>query len=172
MKSSALTSFVAGVAIAAAFGATAAHAEKTKFEFWHGLSGDLGDRVQETCKKFNDSQAEFEIVCTSQNDYDATLQNTIAAYRAKKQPAITQIYDAGTLDMMLSKAFVPAKKLMADNGYKIDWNNYFPGIANYYATADGELNSFPIIPPPRSSITMSPLSKSRHHLQARHMGTG
>lgn len=67
MKSSALTSFVAGVAIAAAFGATAAHAEKTKFEFWHGLSGDLGDRVQETCKKFNDSQAEFEIVCTSQN---------------------------------------------------------------------------------------------------------
>ncbi|WP_454687373.1 extracellular solute-binding protein [Agrobacterium leguminum] len=143
MKSSALTSFVAGVAIAAAFGATAAQAEKTKFEFWYGLSGDLGDRVQETCKKFNDSQAEFEIVCTSQNDYESTLQNTIAAYRAKKQPAITQIYDAGTLDMMLSKAFVPAKKLMADNGYKIDWNNYFPGIANYYATAAGELNSFP-----------------------------
>ncbi|MFJ1310275.1 extracellular solute-binding protein [Agrobacterium sp. P15N1-A] len=143
MKSSALTSFVAGVAIAAAFGATAAQAEKTKFEFWYGLSGDLGDRVQETCKKFNDSQAEFEIVCTSQNDYESTLQNTIAAYRAKKQPAITQIYDAGTLDMMLSKAFVPAKKLMADNGYKIDWNNYFPGIANYYATASGELNSFP-----------------------------
>ncbi|MBO0128767.1 extracellular solute-binding protein [Agrobacterium sp. OT33] len=143
MKSSALTSFAAGVAIAAALGATAAHAEKTKFEFWYGLSGDLGDRVQDTCKKFNDSQAEFEIVCTSQNDYDATLQNTIAAYRAKKQPAITQIYDAGTLDMMLSKAFVPAKKLMADNGYKIDWDNYFPGIANYYATASGELNSFP-----------------------------
>ncbi|PZP53342.1 MAG: glycerol 3-phosphate ABC transporter [Agrobacterium fabrum] len=143
MKSSALTSLVAGVAFAAAFGATAAQAEKTKFEFWYGLSGDLGDRVQETCKKFNDSQAEFEIVCTSQNDYESTLQNTIAAYRAKKQPAITQIYDAGTLDMMLSKAFVPAKKLMADNGYNIDWSNYFPGIANYYATAAGELNSFP-----------------------------
>ncbi|WP_320201302.1 extracellular solute-binding protein [Agrobacterium sp. rho-13.3] len=143
MKTFTLPSFVAGLAVAAALGTTAAHAETTKFEFWYGLSGDLGERVQETCAKFNASQPDYEIVCTSQNGYDTTLQNTIAAYRAKKQPTITQIYDAGTLDMMLSKAFVPAKKLMADNGYNIDWNNYFPGIANYYATAAGELNSFP-----------------------------
>ncbi len=143
MKTSTLSSFVASLAVAAALGTSAAHAEKTKFEFWYGLSGDLGERVQDACKKFNASQPDYEIVCTSQNSYDATLQNTIAAYRAKKHPAIAQIYDAGTLDMMLSKAFVPAKKLMADNGYKIDWSNYFPGIANYYATAAGELNSFP-----------------------------
>ncbi|MDQ0455753.1 extracellular solute-binding protein [Rhizobium paknamense] len=143
MKTSALTSFAVGLAFAAAFGAAPAHAEKTKFEFWYGLTGDLGERVQDACKKFNASQNDFEILCVSQDGYDTVLQNTIAAYRAKKQPAITQIYDAGTLDMMLSKAFVPAKKLMADNGYKIDWSNYFPGIANYYATASGELLSFP-----------------------------
>ncbi|NRQ13018.1 extracellular solute-binding protein [Ensifer sesbaniae] len=143
MRVSVTTSVFIGLMASVALGAPAAAAEKTKFEFWYGLSGDLGERVQDACKKFNDSQSEFEIVCTSQNGYDTTLQNTIAAYRAKKQPAITQIYDAGTLDMMLSGAFVPAKKLMADNGYTIDWNNYFGGIANYYATAKGELNSFP-----------------------------
>ncbi|MCY1330490.1 extracellular solute-binding protein [Sinorhizobium sp. GL28] len=143
MRVSVTTSVFIGLMASVAFGASAAAAAKTKFEFWYGLSGDLGERVQDACKKFNDSQSEFEIVCTSQNGYDTTLQNTIAAYRAKKQPAITQIYDAGTLDMMLSGAFVPAKKLMADNGYTIDWNNYFGGIANYYATAKGELNSFP-----------------------------
>ncbi|OLP57718.1 glycerol 3-phosphate ABC transporter [Xaviernesmea oryzae] len=143
MKHSALRAALAGLFAATTLAAAPAFAEKTKFEFWHGLSGDLGERVQEACKKFNDSQADFEILCTSQGGYDTTLQNTIAAYRAKKQPAIAQIYDAGTLDMMLSKAFVPAKKLMADNGYKIDWDNYFPGIANYYATAGGELLSFP-----------------------------
>ncbi|OCP24879.1 MULTISPECIES: extracellular solute-binding protein [unclassified Ensifer] len=143
MRISVTQSFIAGLLAATTLGASPAAAEKTKFEFWYGLSGDLGERVQDACKKFNDSQAEFEIVCTSQNGYDTTLQNTIAAYRAKKQPAITQIYDAGTLDMMLSGAFVPAKTLMADNGYTIDWNNYFGGIANYYATAGGELNSFP-----------------------------
>ncbi|MDO1583289.1 extracellular solute-binding protein [Rhizobium oryzicola] len=138
-------SWLLAAAVAASFvsAAQAPAQAATKFEFWHGLSGDLGERVQEACKKFNDSQKDFEIVCVSQNDYAATLQNTIAAYRAKKQPAIAQIYDAGTLDMMLSKAFVPAKKLMADNGYNIDWSNYFPGIANYYATASGELLSFP-----------------------------
>ncbi|KQS65475.1 glycerol 3-phosphate ABC transporter [Rhizobium sp. Leaf371] len=146
MKPSLLTSVLGGLLAATtltAFTASPAHAEKTRFEFWYGLSGDLSERVQEACSKFNQSQGDFEVVCTSQNGYDATLQNTIAAYRAKKQPAITQIYDAGTLDLMLSKAFVPAKKLMADNGYKIDWDNYFGGIANYYATAAGELNSFP-----------------------------
>lgn len=143
MRISVTQSFIAGLLAATTLGASPAAAEKTKFEFWYGLSGDLGERVQDACKKFNDSQSEFEIVCTSQNGYDTTLQNTIAAYRAKKQPAITQIYDAGTLDMMLSGAFVPAKTLMADNGYTIDWNNYFGGIANYYATAGGELNSFP-----------------------------
>ncbi|MBT9369615.1 extracellular solute-binding protein [Rhizobium sp. CSW-27] len=143
MKLFVLKTALAGLMAATTLGVAPAFAEKTKFEFWYGLSGDLGDRVQEACSKFNASQNDFEIVCTSQNGYDATLQNTIAAYRAKKHPAITQIYDAGTLDLMLSKAFIPAKKLMADNGYKIDWNNYFGGIANYYATASGELQSFP-----------------------------
>ncbi|MBB4008545.1 extracellular solute-binding protein [Allorhizobium taibaishanense] len=143
MKNYALKTLLAGMLAATALGATPAFAEKVKFEFWYGLSGDLSDRVQEACHKFNDSQADYEVACVSQNTYDATLQNTIAAYRAKKQPAIAQIYDAGTLDMMLSKAFIPAKKLMADNGYKIDWNNYFSGIANYYATEKGDLESFP-----------------------------
>lgn len=143
MKTSALYTVMASLLATATFGAAPAFAEKVKFDFWYGLSGDLGERIQDMCKKFNDSQSDFEIVCTSQNDYPTNLQNTIAAYRAKKQPAITQIYDVGTLDLMLSKAFVPATKLMEDNGYKIDWSNYFAGISNYYATSTGEMNSFP-----------------------------
>jgi sn-glycerol 3-phosphate transport system substrate-binding protein len=122
---------------------TAGAADKTQFEFWYGLSGDLGERVQDVCKKFNESQADFEIVCTSQNDYATTLQNTIAAYRAKKNPTITQIFDAGTLDLMLSGAAVPAKKLMADNAININWDDYFPGIGQLYATKEGEMLSFP-----------------------------
>ncbi|WP_152046260.1 extracellular solute-binding protein [Aureimonas psammosilenae] len=137
-----LASLGAALAVSV-LGASPALAEKTRFEFWFGLTGDLAERVQDACRKFNESQGDYEITCTSQGNYDANLQNTIAAYRAKKQPAITQVYDVGTLDLMMSGAFLPAKKLMADNGYQIDWNNYFPGIANYYATAKGELQSFP-----------------------------
>src|SRR3954454_7225618 len=32
---------------------------------------------------------------------------------------------------------------MADNGYKVDWNNYFPGIRAYYASSKGDMFSFP-----------------------------
>lgn len=118
-------------------------AAATKFEFWYGLSGDLSERILDMCKAFNASQADYEIVCVSQDNYDNNLQNTIAAFRANKQPTVTQIFDAGTLDLMLSDAFVPVGQLMADNGYTIDWSNYFAGVGSYYSTSTGELLSMP-----------------------------
>lgn len=118
-------------------------AEKTKFDFWFGLSGDLEKRVQEVCGRFNASQNEFEVVCTSQGNYDAALQNTIAAFRAGKQPTVVQVYDVGTATMMLSDAFLPSYQLMEENGYKIDWNDYIGGIAGYYASSKGQMFSFP-----------------------------
>jgi len=122
--------------------ATPAFAQ-TKFEFWYGLSGDLSERVQDMCRGFNESQSDYEIVCVSQENYDNTLQNTIAAYRANKQPTVTQIFDAGTLDLMLSGAYVPVRQLMEENGYEIDWSNYFSGIASYFSTSTGEMLSLP-----------------------------
>lgn len=116
---------------------------QTKFEFWYGLSGDLSERVQDMCKGFNESQTDYEIVCVSQDNYDANLQNTIAAYRANKQPTVTQIFDAGTLDLMLSGAYVPVRQLMEENGYQIDWDNYLSGIASYFSTSKGEMLSLP-----------------------------
>jgi sn-glycerol 3-phosphate transport system substrate-binding protein len=133
-----------GALIATAFLANpVAAAEKTKIDFWFGNSGDIAKRVQEQCDRFNQSQADYEVVCTSQGSYDASLQNTIAAFRAKKQPTIAQVSDAGTLDIMLSGAYYPANKLMSDMGYTVDWKDYFSGIANYYATSKGEMYSFP-----------------------------
>ena len=76
-----------------------------KFDFWFGLSGDLARVVDTMCKNFNESQKDYEVVCTSQGNYDATLQNTIAAFRAGKQPTIVQVYDVGTATMMLSGAY-------------------------------------------------------------------
>ncbi len=116
---------------------------KTKIDFWYGNSGDISKVVQQVCQNFNDSQKDYEVVCTSQGTYAAAVQNTIAAYRAQQQPTIVQVFDVGTLDLMLSDAYYPASKLMADNGYKIDWNDYLPGIRGYYATSKGEMYSFP-----------------------------
>jgi sn-glycerol 3-phosphate transport system substrate-binding protein len=123
--------------------ATGASAERIKFEYWYGLTGDLGDVMAKHCQMFNESQDKYEAVCTGQGGYDKAEQNTIAAYRAKQHPTLVQIYDAGTVNFMLSGAIYPATQFAKDHAIDIDWSGYFPGIANYYATTSGEMWSFP-----------------------------
>ncbi|MEO1016299.1 MAG: extracellular solute-binding protein, partial [Pseudomonadota bacterium] len=122
---------------------TSALAQQTQFEYWYGLSGHLGDVIQQTCQNFNESQDEFEIICVGQDGYASAVQNTIAAFRAGKHPTIVQAYDAGTADLMMSGEFYPVEQMMDDFGIEIDWNDYFPGIANYYASSAGEMFSMP-----------------------------
>jgi sn-glycerol 3-phosphate transport system substrate-binding protein len=45
--------------------APALAADRVKFDFWHGLTGNLGEVVAEVCKRFNDSQSDFEIVLST-----------------------------------------------------------------------------------------------------------
>jgi sn-glycerol 3-phosphate transport system substrate-binding protein len=130
-------------ALALLAGASTASAEKVKFEYWYGLTGDLGKVVAETCNRFNAAQAEFEAVCVGQDGYEKAVQNAIAAFRAGKHPTLLQSFDAGTADLMLSGEFYPVKKLMEDTGVTIDWSDYFPGIANYYSSKSGDFFSMP-----------------------------
>ena len=136
--------YVSAAAVAVALSTSAAFAQdKVKFEYWYGLSGQLGNVVQQTCDRFNASQDKYEIVCIGQNGYANAVQNTIAAFRANQHPTIVQAYDAGTADLMMSGEFYPVHQMMADFDIEIDWDDYFPGIANYYASSKGELFSMP-----------------------------
>jgi sn-glycerol 3-phosphate transport system substrate-binding protein len=121
----------------------AAFAEKIKFEYWYGLTGDLGAVVLETCNRFNASQDMYEAVCVGQDGYDKAVQNTIAAFRAGQHPTLLQSFDAGTADLMLSGEFYPVKQLMEDAGITVAWDDYFPGIANYYSASNGDFFSMP-----------------------------
>lgn len=132
---------LAASTLAVASGAQAQ--ERIRFEYWYGLTGDLGEVMQKHCDLFNASQDKYEAVCAGQGGYDSAEQNTIAAYRASQHPTVVQIYDAGTVNFMLSGAIYPANKFAQDYGIDIDWSAYFPGIANYYATSTGEMWSFP-----------------------------
>ena len=125
-----------------AMGSTA-HAEKIKFDYWYGLSGDLGKTLAETCNRFNASQDKYEAVCTGYDGYELVVQSAIAAFRAGKAPTILQSFDAGTADLMMSGQFYPVQKMMADFNIDINWDNYFPGIKNYYSSSKGELFSMP-----------------------------
>lgn len=138
-----MTVKLATSAMALLLTAGAASAEKISFEYWYGLTGDLGQVVAETCNRFNASQDQFEAVCVGQDGYEKAVQNTIAAFRAQKHPTLLQSFDAGTADLMLSGEFYPVTKLMADTGVTVDWADYFPGIANYYSSKSGEFFSMP-----------------------------
>jgi sn-glycerol 3-phosphate transport system substrate-binding protein len=140
MKFSALSTSV--LALATLAGAASAQ-DKIKFEYWYGLSGQLGGVVAETCNRFNESQTQYEITCVGQDGYANAVQNTIAAFRAQQHPTIVQAYDAGTADLMMSGEFYPVSKMMADFNIDISWDDYFPGISNYYASSTGELFSMP-----------------------------
>jgi sn-glycerol 3-phosphate transport system substrate-binding protein len=134
---------IAAVA-ALVLGVSSAEAQqRQRFVYWYGLTGQLGEVMEAHCKRFNDSQTRFEAVCVGQGGYDRAEQNTIAAFRARQHPTIVQIYDAGTVNFMLSGAIYPAVQFVRDFGMTIDWNAYFPGVARYYATSKGEMWSFP-----------------------------
>lgn len=117
--------------------------DRIQFQYWYGLTGELGEVMQKHCDAFNAAQDRYEAVCAGQGGYDAAEQNTIAAYRASQHPTVVQIYDAGTVNFMLSGAIYPANRFAEDHGIDVDWDGYFPGIANYYATSTGEMWSFP-----------------------------
>ena len=136
-------SYPALAALALAFCATTASADKIKFDYWYGLSGDLGAVLAQTCDRFNAAQDKYEAVCTGYDGYELVVQSAIAAFRAGKAPALLQSFDAGTADLMLSGQFYAVTQMMKDYNIEINWDDYFPGIANYYASSKGELFSMP-----------------------------
>lgn len=129
--------------LALAFCATSASAEKIKFDYWYGLSGDLGAVLAQTCDRFNAAQDKYEAVCTGYDGYELVVQSAIAAFRAGKAPALLQSFDAGTADLMMSGQFYGVTQMMKDYNIEIDWADYFPGIAHYYSSSKGEMFSMP-----------------------------
>jgi sn-glycerol 3-phosphate transport system substrate-binding protein len=62
-------------ALATAVWGSAAAAEKVKFEYWYGLSGDLGETLKETCTRFNAAQDKYEITCVGYDGYELVVQS-------------------------------------------------------------------------------------------------
>ena len=134
---------VAGGALMLAASAGGALADKTKFDFWFGNTGDIAKRVQDVCQHFNDLQADYEV---DLHQPGRLFQRAAEHHRGLPRQQAAD-HHAGLRRRharpMLSEAYYPVNKLMADNGYKIDWDNYFPGISSYYATSKGDLYSMP-----------------------------
>lgn len=116
----------------------------TEVEWWHAMGGRLGEKVNEIAEKFNASQSDYVVKPVFKGNYTETMTAAIAAFRAKKQPAIVQVFEVGTATMMSAKGAVyPTYELMADTHEPFNSSDYLAAVTGYYSTNDGKMLSMP-----------------------------
>lgn len=117
---------------------------QTEIQWWHAMGGELGKKVEEIATGFNDTQKDYKVVPIYKGNYTETMTGAIAAFRAKKQPHIVQVFEVGTATMMAAKGAVyPVYELMKDAGAKFDPKDYLPAVTGYYSDTKGNMLSMP-----------------------------
>ncbi|MCG8687747.1 MAG: sn-glycerol-3-phosphate ABC transporter substrate-binding protein UgpB [Desulfobacterales bacterium] len=130
------------IAVCLSFPASA-FAKPVTINWWHAMRSARGEVVAKMIEEFNASQSDYKVVGTFKGNYDETMNAGVAAFRAKKQPHILQVFEVGTQTMMLSGAVYPVFELMKDAGIDVDWSRYLQAVLSYYMNADGNLMSMP-----------------------------
>ena len=116
----------------------------TEVQWWHAMGGVNGDRVNKIAADFNATQSDYEVVPVYKGNYTETMTAAIAAFRAKQQPHIVQVFEVGTATMMAAEGAVyPVEQVMNDSGEAFDKSTFLPAVISYYQTPDGELLSMP-----------------------------
>jgi sn-glycerol 3-phosphate transport system substrate-binding protein len=134
----------AAAAAALSIGATNTAQAQTEIQWWHAMGGQLGEAVNALAEGFNKTQKEYKVVAVYKGSYTDTMTGAIAAFRAKQQPHIVQVFEVGTATMMAAKgAIYPVHQLMADAGEKFNPDDYLGAVYGYYSTTDGKLLSMP-----------------------------
>ncbi len=137
---------VLGIIAAAALsvGATPAANAATEITWWHAMGGELGNKLEEIVQKYNESQTEYHVTPTYKGSYPETMTAAIAAFRAKEQPDIVQVFEVGTGTMMAAKgAIYPVFQMMKDTATPFDPKAFLPAVVGYYTDTDGNMLSMP-----------------------------
>ncbi|HEY8577717.1 MAG TPA: sn-glycerol-3-phosphate ABC transporter substrate-binding protein UgpB [Devosia sp.] len=130
-------------ALALTLTSTTAFAQ-TEISWWHSMGGELGERLEAIAADFNASQSDYVVVPSYRGEYEESLVNTIAAFRAGEQPHLVQVYEVGTGTMMAAKGAVyPVYQLMADHGSNFDPSAFLPVVTGYYTDTEGNMLSMP-----------------------------
>lgn len=118
--------------------------KKTKVSFWHGLSGPLGDTLNEMIMEFNRIHDDIEVVANPISSYSALSQKLMASIQAKKQPDIAQVFESWTSKYIESEVIVSISDLIAedDNFTDEDLEDIYP-VFRQSNTFDEVIYSFP-----------------------------
>ncbi len=116
----------------------------TEIQWWHAFTGRLGEILAKQVEDFNASQSDYKVVAVYKGNYSETLNAGVAAFRAKQQPHILQVFEVGTATMMAAKGAVkPVYEVMAEAGESFDPKAYLSTVTGYYTDPAGNMLSMP-----------------------------
>lgn len=116
-------------------GEAMAGGDVVEIEFWHAMSGELGELVDELVARFNDSQDGIVVNATHQGTYDDTYNALLAAMETGGIPNIIQNFDIASQTMFDTGLLIPAHELMDADGY--DDSIFIPAVRDYYSDEQG-----------------------------------
>ena len=135
--------FAAALAAAGILAAPAALAQ-IEIHWWHSMSGQHNDKINEIAKNFNAGQSEYKLMPIFKGSYPESMTAAIAAFRAGNPPHIVQVFEVGTATMMAAKgAIKPIAQLMKDAGEPFNPKAYLPAVTGYYSDSGGNMLSMP-----------------------------
>lgn len=134
------------LALALLFGGCgkASQSGKVRISFWHGLSGPLGDTLNEMIREFNRTHKDIEVVANSISSYTALSQKLMASIQAKKQPDIAQVFESWTAKYVAADVLVNISRLIQEdpNFGQADLDDMYPVFLNSITYQDS-IWSFP-----------------------------
>src|SRR2546425_1104404 len=84
----------------AATGLFSANAQaQTEIQWWHSMTGALGDKLNEIASGFNASQKDYKVVPVYRGSYPESMTAAIAAFRAGNAPHILQRSEEHTSEL-------------------------------------------------------------------------
>ena len=117
---------------------------QTEIQWWHSMSGQLGEWVNGLAADFNAKQKDYKVTPVFKGTYPESFAAAIAAFRAGNAPHILQVFEVGTASMMASKgAIVPVNEVMKTAGVQFDSSVYVPAVSGYYTAPNGQMLSLP-----------------------------
>ncbi len=123
---------------------TGAAQAQVEVQWWHAMGGELGEKLNEIAAGFNAKQSDYKVMPVYKGNYTETMTAAIAAFRAKQQPHIVQVFEVGTATMMAAKGAVyPVYELMKDAGEPFDPKAYLAAVTGYYTDTAGNMLSMP-----------------------------
>jgi sn-glycerol 3-phosphate transport system substrate-binding protein len=137
------TTFLAAALASASLFAANAHAQ-TEIQWWHSMTGALGERVNEISNGFNAKQKDYKVVPVYKGSYPESMTAAIAAFRAGNAPHILQVFEVGTATMMSAKgAIKPVYQMMKEANVPFNTKDYLGPVAGYYTDSKGNMLSMP-----------------------------